>query len=510
MQNAPLFITLSALLSDGIDSLKPSIRRSIRNDDLSAALKDANQEYALKGPRDLDAALTYAILLTYRELAEEAQGVLRRASEFHAHKPATQLAQIDALLARGDDEAALELMEGMSHVVFQKHRHIAYLGDLFLAVERESQALKAYTQALDQGSDDPQVASHAALLLSAAGQAEAAAEMYERAAKLAPEDPEHWFLAAEAWMEAEEFGFAARAYKKVLHFDEENPRLWLFYGVALSEAGELGEALKAFDKARKLDPMEPEHWLNCAHLLMELGDMEEARRHYEKAAELNPLDPEAVNGMVAAAFELGDVELAERLAERAIDMDPENPDGVYNLGVIQLAMNHIVDAEITFRQAIALDPDDMRYANSLAMVLLRKGNHAEALSLATQAANEPDFDATPAFEFTRDLIRFAGADHVLEFVKEVKTLDPRWDVIRSLFEYLALALRRENEGMQLRLDTFIDALKSMPELIPVEWDMEELERLGLGLESEARNVLEMMIAVLDGRKDLSKLEIEAA
>lgn len=508
--NDTLQNSLAALLSNGLESLKTSTYRALRKDDVSVALKEANEEYAKKGPKDLDAALTYALILISRDLTEEAMNILRKVAEFHGHEPTTQLAQIDALLAKGDDEAARALMEGMSHVVFQDTRHLAYLGDLFMDAGEELRAFEMYMKALDQGSTDAEVASKAALLLGASGRAEEAAAMYERAADFDPEDPEHWFLAAESWMEVEEFKYAADAYKRVLKFDEENPRLWLFYGVALSEAGELHEALKAFDKARKLEPDEAEHWLNCAHLLMELGDMEAARRHYEKAALINPEDPEAVNGMVAAAFELGDVELAETLAKRAILMDPENPDSVYNLGVIQLAMNHTKDAEATFRTAITIDPDDPRYLSSLAMVLLRKSEVSEALQMAEQAHSQPEFDATSAFEFTRDLMRFGGADHVLGFVGKVATLDPRWEAIRPLFEFLALALRRKEDGTQDRLLEFIAAIKEMPELIPIEWDFEEIERLATGLESGARDVLEMMVAVLEGRKELSQLESKAA
>lgn len=510
MHNAPLMITLAALLPGGIDALKPSISRAIQKDDLSTALKEANQEYATQGAKSLEAALTYAILLTYRDLADEAAGVLRKTMEFHTHEPSFQLAQIDVLLALGEDESAQALMEGMKHVTFQDPGHIAYLGDLFLAVEMEDEAFDAYVKALDQGCTDPGVASHAALILGSQGRAEAAAEMYQRAAKLDPEDPEHWFMAAEAWMEAENFQHAADAYEKVLRMDDENPRLWLYYGVALSEAGEVEEALKAFDKARKLEPTEPENWLNVAHLLLEMGDVEEARRHYEKAAQLNPGDPEAVNGMVAAAFELGDVELAEQLARRAIEMDPENPDSLYNLGVIQLAMNHLVDAEDAFRGAIAMDYQDPRYSNSLALVLLRKGELGEALKLAEASVATAELDASGAFEFSQDLLRFGGADKLMDFLQKVRTYDPRWKVVQPLFEFIASGLRRESDEARRQVKIFVRELKSVPEVIPVEWDFEELERLGLGIEQADRKLLDTMIAVLEGRKDLSKLEGQLA
>ncbi|MEZ4461418.1 MAG: tetratricopeptide repeat protein [bacterium] len=506
MQDTPLAVTFDALLSKGMASLKTSLVKALNRDDLSAALKDANEDYAQKGGRDLDAALTYAILLTHRELTDEAMGVLRKAIEHHSHNPALQLAQVDVLLVRGDVDSARALAEGLSAVSFTEPRHTAYLGDAYLSMDMLDEALNAFVGALDAGLDDASVAANAAHLLIQKGLHEQAAEMYERAGRIAPSVSEYYLRAADMWLEAGELERSVRAYRRVVNMEPDNAHAWTFLGFAYRDADDPEASLEAFQKAYKLEPDDMESVLNLAHAYLEVGQSEQARRYYEKAAEIDPEEVEAVNGMVAAAFELGDVELAESLALRAVDMDPENPDGLYNLGVIQLSINHTKDAEINFRLALEMQPEDPRYAIAIAQVVLRKGKVDEAMSNATVATAYVIEDATGIYDFVRDLVRFGGADRVLEFVEEVESLDVRWAAIKPLFEYLAHALRREEDAYVDCLTRFEDAVKEFPEIIPVMWDFEELERLALGLEPRERKTLETMIAVLEGRRDLGHLE----
>ncbi len=506
MQDTSLAVTFDALLSKGKNSLQLSIAKALSRDDLSQALKDANEDYANRGARDLDVALTYAILLTHRELTEEAIGVLKKASEFHSHNAALQLAQIDLLLARGDMESAQELTDALASVSFNEPRHIAYLGDCYLTMNMLPEALAAFTSALDLGLNDALVASNAAHLLAENGDVEACAEMYERAGRIAAINPEYYLRAADAWLDADVNDRAILAYRRVVKMMPDNAHAWTFLGFAHREADELEDSLEAFQRAYKLEPDDMESLLNVAHALLEVGQSEEARRFYEMASIRDPEEVEAVNGMVAAAFELGDIEMAEQLGRRAVAMDEENPDNHYNLGVILLSINRNKDAEVCFQAAIELSPDEPRYAIALAQILLRKGELDEALKSAALVTETMVGDATGIFEFSRDLVRLGGADRVIEFVNAVETFDPRWKAVKAVIEYLARGLRREESTYAACLDAFRAAVEASDEIIPVMWDFEEIERLALGIEPDQKKTLEIMIAVLEGRRELKHLD----
>jgi len=247
-------------------------------------------------------------------------------------------------------------------------------------------------------------------------------------------------------------------------------------------------------------------WLNIGHTQLEMGLPEEARQSFLKVVEHNSGQIEAIHGLTAAAFELGDVAMAERMARRSIEVDPENPDAHHNLGVILLSL-HRADAALSyFETALSIDGEEPRYLFSAAVAVARLGRLDEAFKRAESACEAFEGDATPFFEFVRDILSLADISLLLAFVERVKSDDPRWGVIRPLFEYLVHALRRSNEGQDDRVSEFLRALREAPEIVPVIWDFDEVERLTLGLESPNARVVERMIAVLEGRKDVTVLE----
>ncbi len=508
----PIALSLDSLLSKGLDSVRPGVIKALERDDLSDALKLANDYYSKSGPEDLDAVLTYATLLNFRDLGSEALGVLKKASKHHADAPSLQLAQVEALMADEQYEAGVELMLALEELTFQEPRHIAYLGDLFLDVALDEHALRAYEQAMKQGLEDAGVALNAAQLMLEASRFDEGAETLERAARLAPRDYEIWSRAAFTWLGLEKWSKAIRAYRRVLKLQNGDASAWMYRGLAHANLGEFDEALDCYREAAHLEPDNPEHWLSIAHLELELGLPEEARKHYRKAEKLDPDEPEVASGLTAAAFELGDVEEAERMASRAVELDPGNPDSHYNLGIIELSLSRVDTAAKAFEAALELDPENRRYRMSMAAIKLRRGAIDEAVDMVGDVLDQAAEDATLLFEFCRDLVRFGGASRVDSFIEKSESHDPRWAAVRHLFEFLSLALRRtaEREAARHAVDSFVRVLRREPQIVPVMWDFEDIERLTLSLEDGDRETLETMLAVLEGRKEVDELDVQAA
>lgn len=502
--DSPALVSLSALVPGGLEGMDPAVIEALARDDYSAALKAANERYANTTGRDLIGALTYAVLLTHRELADEALGVLRRALEHHAHEPALQLAQIDALFARGDHDAAVALMEGMADVSMVDDRHWAYLGDMFWDIDEPDAAIRGYEEATRHGSTDIDVPLRLRELYADKGEYWDAAEQLERAGRLAPDSEHIWAGVTEAWLSVGELERAAHAAARTAKLSPDNPRVWAMLGAVHREAGDPGEALRAFEKARKLDPDDPVHWLNLGGLQLDLGLPDEARQSYQRAASLNTDDVEAINGMVAAAYDLGDVELAARLARRALALDPEHPDSLYNLGVVSLSLHDAEGAEDAFTRALTIDPENAHLLAGLATSMLLQGKLEAAISTAEDALEFDRSDAELVLEFTQFLFRHGGAESVLDFVERVECDDPVWVIVVPVFEYLAQALRRDDDA-EAAVSRFVDAVEANPDVIPVYWDFDELERLSYGLDDDERGRFLDILAVLDGRREVESL-----
>lgn len=508
----PIALSLESLLRGGLKAIEPKIVRALNREEYSEALKLANADYSRLGPTNLNAALTYITLLNFRGLGEESLGILRKTLKHFADAPELQIAQVEALMANEDFEAGIELLVALSELTYQDPKHIAYLGDLFLEVGLDDHALTAYDQALDMGSQDAGVAVNAAQLLLEAGLPHRAAHMLEHAGRLAPSDFDIWNRAGYTWLGLESFEDAVRTYERALKLNDSDAQTWMYCGLAHTRLGQLEEALECYETALDLEPDQAEHWLNVGHCLLELGQPGDALTHYEHAIDLNPDSREAASGMTAAAFELGDIESAESWAERAAELDPGNPDALYNLGVIALTLGRVDEAQEVFDSALEIDPDEPRYKIAIASTLLRRSKIDEAIEAARELLYQSKEDATLLYEFGRDLLRFGGASRLETLLEEAESPDPRWAAIAPVFEFLALALRRSLESHKAaELTTaFVAAVRQYPEIVPVMWDFEELERLGLSVENAHRTTLETMLAILEGRRELEALDAQAA
>ncbi len=506
----PLVESLDALLPDGLESADDVVLRAIHRQDISNALKEANRIYSERGVGDPAAALQYAILLIHRELGDEALGILRKALSQRPDSVSLQLAQVDALLVRGDLETAEALMEGIKSVAMQDPRWWGYLGDQFLDAERLDDAADCFESALECGSDDPEIALRMAHLALERDDLESAASWYETAGRLAPGSVDIWSSVADAWLGLGSYERAAEAYERVVRMNSDNARAWMYLGISRAELEDLDGAIEAFEKAVAHAPENELNWLNLAHIQLETGLVEEARRSYEEAEELAPDNTEAINGQVAAAYELGDIALAERLARRAIALDPEELDAKYNLGIILLSLQRS-DEAVEVLESIGLqDPDDTRHLAPLALALLQMGEVEEAWGVAESLSTLVPDDAGPLVEFAIGLLRFASTDDLLRFTSGIGSSDPTWEAVIPMLELLASGLRPNEAFERSLVERFVATVTMHPEVVPVMVDFEELERFWPVVDDERRTVLKTMVAILEGRKGLESLPAKVA
>ena len=492
---------MAALVPGGLAAVPREILSALKRDDIATAFRAANARYARTSGHNHVDAIVYATLLLYRELPDEALGVLRRALSYREGDIALQILQIEALLLAMKEEAH-ELLDAVSNVSITDHRHWAHLGGLFEEIGDNEQALKAYEQALDHGSEDADVCGYVARLHAAAGRYWDAAELFERAARMAPSDPVPWARATDAWIEVGAWDRATHTARRTARLAPDEPGAWALLGTTHREAGELGEALVAFEKARNLDPDNAVHHLNLGALQLELGLAAEARRSYQHAAAIDADGVEAINGMVAAAYDLGDVEQAIKMARRAVELEPDHPDSLYNLGVIALSMHDAQTAHDAFLDVITVDPDNAQARAGRATALLLMGDLDAAIAAAQDAVRHDATDAELVLEFTQFLFRHGGANEVLTFLSGVGCNDPAWKVVVPVFEYVAHALNADGDGQTTAFERFRDRGAQHVDALPVTWDFDELERIGFALDEPIRDRLMHMLAVLEGRRSM--------
>ncbi|MFU8802676.1 MAG: tetratricopeptide repeat protein [Bradymonadaceae bacterium] len=502
---SPAVMSLRALLPQGLDSLPAKVRRPLERDDYSAALKAANEFYADKGAEDRVAALTYAVLLVGRSLIDEAQGVLRRALSYHAQDVALQLVQIEALIVSGAFEPAVALLDALTRVSTIEPRQWRFMGDMHLDMGSEEAAIDCYELALDQGLDDADLAYQLGQIYTEREELDAAARHLHHAARLAPKSLRIWEAAADALFNIGEFEEAIYAYKRVLKRDPYNVRIWLYLAMAHGELSHFDEGVDALKEVTSLEPHHAFAWIQLGHMQMAVGHPGEALGNYRKALQLEPEDLDALGGAVGAAFELGDVQEAETLARKAVQIDLDHPESHYNLGVILLTLRRAKDAYEHLKIAAQAFPDDARFLASLALCEVMLDYRDDALVHIRQAAAEgapTDLVAT----FVEELLKRRELDVALAFLEEKSLDDPTWHAVSPMLAFLGHGLKGETGEALGFMDGFVDVLQREPQVVPLMWDFDELERLSLGLNDELRKIFIMMVSVVEGRNDLNNLE----
>ena len=92
--------------------------------------------------------------------------------------------------------------------------------------------------------------------------------------------------------------------------------------------------------------------------LMEAGEHELALKAYIRAAGDHGMTPDVLISLGSANLALGRLGQAEKFLRRALDADESRPDAWNNLGVILLEKGETAEAVQIFRKAYALDNGD--------------------------------------------------------------------------------------------------------------------------------------------------------
>lgn len=490
--------TLQALLPRGLKGLTPGLIRAFERDDYSSALSQARELYSKGGPSDRDAAILYATLLTNRGLTQEAAGVLRRAADMHERDMALQLAQVCNLMVEGNWRAAEALLGGLREVDLRDPRMWGLMGDVYLELGEDEDTVACYERALEYASQDADLAYRLARLLFEQGRDFDATSYLERAARIATQDSRLWALVAEAWGELDEDERAVEAWGRVTRLDRDDEEAWLNYGLALRRTDDLREARDAFERAVDLDPFCYEASLELAHVHFDMGYMEEALQAYRKVLKEQPGNIEALHGAAAAAFEQGDVTLAEDYARRALEQTPDRAESHYNLAVILLELGRNAESSELLERSIELGATPGALL-TLALISLRGGELETALSLISRAHELCEDDSERegiTLEFAEALVERGLGEQARELMARHESSESTWSVLQPLIEYLSYAHQEDLEEGGL-LDAIVarfeQACQTHEEALPIDWDMEGLERVAWRLPRVRRGQAEAMI-----------------
>ena len=148
-------------------------------------------------------------------------------------------------------------------------------------------------------------------------------------------------------------------------------------GLALGAAGRGDEAIKALRKAVRLDPQHAGAWRSLGDQLSVAGDEAEAQLAFEKHLETTARHPELVEA--GRLFGRGNLAKSERLVRDVLKRDPEDVGALRLLALIGTKLGQFADAKHLLSRCLELAPDFHMARHSYATALMRSNELEAAL-----------------------------------------------------------------------------------------------------------------------------------
>lgn len=138
--------------------------------------------------------------------------------------------------------------------------------------------------------------------------------------------------------------------------------------------------------------------MRVGHRLMDAGEYELAIEAYSRAALAEGMSADVLAGIGTANLKLGRLHTAERVLRRALDRDERSPEIWNNLGVVLMERGDTAEASEVFRRAYALDDG-------------KSDSIRDNLRLALEKSENPDYTASEVKGYK--LVRRGSSDYLI-------------------------------------------------------------------------------------------------
>jgi tetratricopeptide (TPR) repeat protein len=327
--------------------------RSYRDPDVAARQAAERAALARLTPNVPESQMLGSQLALAAGNAPQAAELARKAA---AQRPASHEAQAElawALMAMGDDAAALPPLERAIALQPDRWDYRCDLGEVYEALDEPDRAIQEFRTAVKLAPQEVEPRQRLANLLLRQDDAASAVELLATPSRAKPRDA----------------------------------KLKLAYGAALAAAGRYGEAVDVLQKAIKLDPQSAEAFYQMGLLRLQQGKPQDAVEPLHEATRLDPKHFQAQLQLGDALIALGEPSVAAGVYRRAVALRPDLADARVCLADALLKAGDAVEAEQTLRDGLADKPDSPELNFTLGLLLRQLGSSAEANRLLDRAAD---------------------------------------------------------------------------------------------------------------------------
>jgi pilus assembly protein FimV len=283
------------------------------------------------------------------------------------------IANAEKLVAKGKIEPAIKEYERLLEDSPNDVNTLNRIGDLWVRVNRNDEAVKVFSKIADHYSKDGFFLKAIAIFKKINKLDPSKLDIYAKLADLyakqglAMEAKSQYQVLADYYLKHGEPSSALGIYRKISELDPQSINVHVKLADLYSQNNQTTEALKEYDRVGRL--------------LLKRGMLDEAVQVFRKALKIDPKNTELVDSLVTALLEAKDFENARQIVEAAIEGNPNSARLLAMLGKIQLGRGDVAGARATLERAVSIDPTDTSSRETMADLYLKQNDSDKALEM---------------------------------------------------------------------------------------------------------------------------------
>lgn len=293
-----------------------------------------------------------------------------------------------------------------------------------LQERRPSDAVKAFEDVLRREPRHAGALNLLAIVLTQAGQFQAAEGYLQRALRENPGSDATLYNYGVVLKALKKPADAYDQFSRALAINPSAAATWNNRGAALNDLKRYDEAVNDFDRALSIDPRYAEAAYNKGKALVALVRYADARKAFEQALALNGAFADAWYGLGRVHLLSEQFDQASAAVDRALALAPNLAEAWIARGDISLAGKNDKEAGESYRKAAGINPALAEAWLGQARVAMRSDLHRDALGFLDRAiALRPDFvDAW--LERAEIFRKFKEFDQTLACYDRLRQIDP--------------------------------------------------------------------------------------
>jgi tetratricopeptide (TPR) repeat protein len=283
------------------------------------------------------------------------------------------IASAEKLVAKGKVEAAIKEYERLLDDNPNDVNTLNRIGDLWVRVNRNDEAVKVYGKIADHYSRDgfflKAIAIYKKINKLDPSKLDVYAKLADLYAKqgLAMEAKSQYQVLADYYMKHGDPGNALATYRKISELDPNSINVHVKLADLYSQNNQTAEALKEYDRVGRM--------------LLKRGMLEEAVQVFRKALKIDASNIELIESLVNSLLDAKDFDNATQILEQSLEKNRENPRLIALLGRSQLNRSDLSGARATLERGLSSNPTDTGIREVLSDVYLRQNETDRALEL---------------------------------------------------------------------------------------------------------------------------------